>query len=362
MTKLAKWAPTPHLHSRSSTQQIMNEFTAVLILVSLCATGVYSYEWGNRYGIKVALMIIGAILVAILTEYLFISFTKKELNHREKMIGVVKSYPAITAILFALCLPIGTPVFVIVVGVILSILVGKLLFGGVGYNPFNPALVGRAIVTISWGSMLTTTLEVTDSMSSATPLVNLAANHYVGTYETLVAPYGGFLGLLVGNYPSAVGESISIVIILAGLYLIARQIIDWRIPVFYLLTVFIMTFIAGNMNGMSGFWYPTFHLLSGGLLFGAIFMATDLVTSPVARKGKIVFGVCLGILTVFIRLLGNYPEGVFFSILFMNLFKPIIDRSFMGRMSLPMSWREKLGWFMLLLIVIGSGVLVGYGI
>lgn len=120
-----------------------------------------------------------------------------------------------------------------------------------------------------------------------------------------------------------------------------------------------MTWIVGAMNGVAGIWYPLFHLLSGGILFGATFMATDLVTSPVSRKGKVFFGMALGILTVIIRLLGNYPEGVFFSILIMNLFKPVIDRGFMGRMNLPLKRGEICFWLVSFLIVIGIAVLIG---
>ncbi len=359
MAKLSKWAPTPHLHSRSSTQQIMNEFTGVIIAVSLFAVAVFFYEWGPDYAFKASAMLWVSIFAAIATELLYFYVSKKMRNGYELLKAVMTSYPIITALLFALCLPVGTPLAVVAMGAMASVFLGKIVFGGVGYNPFNPALVGRALVTVSWGGLLTTSLHVTDTAAMATPLVNLSQHAYIGTYEELVTPYGGMLGLLVGNYPSAIGESVSIAIILAGIYLIVRNIIDWRIPVFYVGTVFVMTWIIGAMNGVTSLWYPLFHVLAGGLLFGAIFMATDLVTSPVARKGKVLFAICLGILTVVIRLLGNYPEGVFFSILFMNLFKPIIDRSFMGRMSLPLTRHEKILWLVVALVVLGCSVLVG---
>ncbi|HAX74170.1 MAG TPA: electron transporter RnfD [Firmicutes bacterium] len=359
MAKIAKWSPTPHLHSRSSTQQMMNEFTAVLIAVSLFALIVYGYQWGMEYAIKGALIIVTAIVAAILTETVYFTLQKKFSNVYEWLAIIAKSYPIITSLLLALCLPIGTPLPVVAVGSGVAIFLGKLVFGGVGYNPFNPALIGRAFVTITWGGLLTTTLVTTDAVSSVTPLVNLSQQGHIGTYETVVGPYGNMWTLLVGNYPSAIGESVSIAIILAAIYLIAKKIIDWRIPVFYLGTVFIMTWIIGAMNGISGIWYPVFHLLTGGILFGAVFMATDLVTSPVARKGKIVFALGLALLTVIIRLLGNYPEGVFFSILFMNLFKPVIDRCFMGRMSLPLKTSEKVFWFSGGIIVVLVAVLIG---
>ena len=359
MAKIAKWSPTPHLHSRSSTQQIMYEFSAVLGVISLIAISVYGYTFGGAYALKAIWMLLVSIISAILTETIFFACGRRFKDVYEWLTLIVKSYSLITAILLALCLPIGTPLMVVAIGSCVSVWLGKLVFGGVGYNPFNPALVGRALVTISFGGLLTTTLTQVDAVTSVTPLVHLAQNQYIGTYEQLTAPYGGLVGLLMGTYGGAIGESISFAIIIAMIYLVVRRIIDWRIPAFYLGTVFFMTWIVGAMNGVAGMWYPLFHLLSGGLLFGAAFMATDLVTSPVSRKGKVFFGMALGILTVIIRLLGNYPEGVFFSILIMNLFKPVIDRGFMGRMNLPLKRGEICFWLVSFLIVIGIAVLIG---
>lgn len=360
MIKIAKWSPTPHFHSRSSTQQIMMEFNGVIIVIALISILTYGYTFGMDYGIKAALMIFVSIIAAILMETIFFACGHRYKNGYEWLSLIVKSYPMITAILFALCLPVGTPLIVVAFGSMVSVWLGKLVFGGVGYNPFNPALVGRAIVTIAFGGMLTTTLTTIDSMTSVTPLVNLAQHQYIGTYEQLVLPYGGMKGLFMGTYGGAIGESVSWAILLSGVYLVIRYIIDWRIPVFYLGTVFVMTWIIGIMNGVSGIWYPLFHLLSGGVLFGSVFMATDLVTSPVARKGKVLFGVCLGILTVVIRMLGNYPEGVFFSILVMNLFKPVIDRGFMGRMSLHLKKSEICFWSGCVLVAIFVAGLIGW--
>ncbi len=360
MVKIAKWSPTPHFHSRSSTQQIMTEFNLVLVVIAVVSVLTYGYTFGLTYGLRAVLMIIVACLSAILIETIYFAFGHRFKNIYEWLELIVKSYPLITAILFVLCLPIGTPLMVVSLGAMLSVWLGKLVFGGVGYNPFNPALVGRAIVTISFGGLLTTSLSAVDSLTSVTPLVNLAQHQYIGTYDQLVAPYGGMLGLFIGSYGGAIGEGISWAILLSGFYLIIRRIIDWRIPTFYLGTVFVMTWIVGIINGISGIWYPVFHLLSGGVLFGAVFMATDLVTSPVARKGKVLYGICLGLLTVLIRLLGNYPEGVFFSILFMNLFKPVIDRGFMGRMSLPLKKGEIILWFGCGVMVVLVALLIGW--
>lgn len=362
MAKIAKWSPTPHIHSRSSTQQIMTEFCNVISVIALIAVIVYHHTFGETYALKVLLMLIVSVITAILTEVLFLLCQQRFKNRYELMILVVKSYPLITAILLALCLPVGTPLIIVALGSFTSIWLGKLVFGGVGYNPFNPALVGRSFVTIAFGGFLTTTLSPVDGITSVTPLVHLAQHQYIGTYEELTAPYGGLMGLFLGTYGGAVGESISFAIIIAMFYLIVRHIIDWRIPIFYLGTVFLMTWIIGAMNGIVSIWYPMFHLLSGGILFGAAFMATDLVTSPVSRKGKVCFGIALGIFTVMIRMLGNYPEGVFFSILLMNVFKPVIDRGFMGRMNVALKKGEILFWIGTVIMIIGIAFLIGKSI
>ncbi len=360
MTKVSKWSPTPHLHSRSSTQQIMYEFTTVLLFVTIYSIGLLFHLEGSHAVIRAIKMLFVSVVSAILTETIFFYVRRQFHDAYEWLNCIVKSYPFITAILFVLCLPIGTPLVIVAFGSAVSVFLGKLIFGGLGMNPFNPALVGRAIVTVSWGSLLTTTLQTgVDAISSSTPLVNLASYQAIGTYEQLVEPYGGLIGMLIGSYGGAIGETGSLAIILGGIYLIVREVIDWRTPFFYLGTVFIMTWIIGIVNGISGIWYPTFQLLAGGVLFGAMFMATDLVTSPVSRRGKVLFAIGLGFLTVVIRLLGNYPEGVFFSILFMNLLKPPIDRHFMGRMSLPMKRSEVIFWFMMLVLIIGGAFIIG---
>ena len=183
MVKIAKWSPTPHFHSRSSTQQIMTEFNLVLIVIAFVSILTYGYTFGLSYGLRAVLMIIVACLSAVLIETVYFVCSHRFKNAYEWLALIVKSYPLITAILFALCLPIGTPLMVVSLGAMVSVWLGKLVFGGVGYNPFNPALVGRAIVTISFGDLLTTSLSAVDSLTSVTPLVNLAQHQYIGTYE-----------------------------------------------------------------------------------------------------------------------------------------------------------------------------------
>lgn len=193
-------------------------------------------------------------------------------------------------------------------GSVVAIGIGKQVYGGLGSNPFNPALVGRAFLIITFPVHMTTWISPVDGVTTATPL-NLLKMQGVKT---------GYMQLLIGNVGGSLGETSALLLLIGGLYLLYKGIIDWRIPVFYLGTVAALALVLGSD--------PIFHLLAGGLMLGAFFMATDMVTTPVTRLGKIIFGVGAGILVVLIRLYGGYPEGVLFSILLMNTFTPIIDR------------------------------------
>ncbi|MGL6248725.1 MAG: RnfABCDGE type electron transport complex subunit D, partial [Culicoidibacterales bacterium] len=229
-----------------------------------------------------------------------------------------------------LLVPIGTPIWLVVLGTTVAIVAGKFVYGGLGKNLFNPALVGRIFVTVAFGGLLTTTLAgMSDSVSMATPLTHLASLQNIGTESQIIGQYG-MTNLWLGLYPTALGEGCSLAIVLMGIYLTIRKTIDWRIPVVMIGTVFLMTYMIGIENNM-GIWYPMYHVLTGGLLFGAVFMATDLVSTPVSRSGRIIFAAGVGVLTVTLRVVGGMPEGVAWAILAMNAFTPIIDQMTIGR-------------------------------
>lgn len=227
---------------------------------------------------------------------------------RNKPVTVNDGSAVITGLLLALTLSPAMPLWMVVVGAVVAIGIGKQVYGGLGSNPFNPALVGRAFLVVTFPVHMTTWIDPIDGVTSATPLGLLKME---GTAT-------GYTELFIGNVGGSLGETSALLLILGGLYLLYRGIIDWRIPAFYLGTVAVMTAVLGQD--------PVFHLLAGGLLLGAFFMATDMVTTPVTRTGKIIFGIGAGILVVLIRLYGGYPEGVLFSILLMNTFTPIIDK------------------------------------
>ena len=205
-----------------------------------------------------------------------------------------------------------------------------MVFGGLGKNPLNPALFGSLFIIVFASSYIgkfggyMNSYEL-DALSTATPLSHFSALAHVGTYKDIIGPYGSLLTFFFGNIPGAIGETSSLLCIIAFIYLTVTKTIKWRLPVYYVLTVFIMTLVIGLTNNM-GLWYPLFNVLSGGLLFGAVFMTTDPVTSPVSNQGQILGGIILGILTVYIRYLTPYPEGVLISILIFNILTLIINR------------------------------------
>jgi electron transport complex protein RnfD len=238
---------------------------------------------------------------------------------------------ALTGLLLAMCLPPGfNPVFC-VLGGLFAIVIGKAVFGGLGCNIFNPAHIGRAILLASFPQQMTTfILPATlppDATSTATPLAVIRTTEKI--WQTggaaAAAKLPDLWSLFIGNVSGSLGETCAPALILGGLYLIYKKLIDWRIPVFYLATVAVLTGIYGAVMGYPSV-FPLYHLCAGGLMIGAFFMATDWVTSPITKKGKIIYAIGLGVLTSLIRLRGSYSEGVCYSILMMNMVTPMIDR------------------------------------
>ena len=228
----------------------------------------------------------------------------------------------VTGLIFPLTLPAGVPLWVVAVGVGIGVFFGKEVFGGTGRNIFNPALVGRLFITIAFPGIMSGqwTAPFTDAITSATPLVIYKST---GT----IAPY---FDLLVGQVAGSMGELFRIGIIAGGLFVIAVRVSSWRIPLFYLGTVAAVSAI-GHLFLPATIAPPLFQLLTGGLLFGAFFMATDPVTSAATKAGKVIFGIGCGVVTVIIRSFTGFTEGVMFSIVFMNAFAPLIDTMVINR-------------------------------
>lgn len=320
----------PHIKSEDNTNKIMLRFLISLMpivcfIIFKNVFIVYTYTSAKFIDtLHPIFMIIVSIITSVLSEYLYTRFIMKE---KIKFKDLNKSFSIIPGLLLALILPVNTPLWLVIFGSFSGIILGKMIFGGFGCNVFNPALIGYLLISASYSTKLGSYLNLyeLDAIAGSTPLTNLASLNYLGTYETIVGNYGTLLNFFTGSIPGAIGEVSKLLIIVAFIYLTCTKTIKWRIPTTYVVTVFIMTFLIGTTYSL-GIWYPLFHILSGGLLFGAVFMSTDPVTSPITKTGQIFYGISLGILTVVLRFLTPYPEGVMTSILFMNMLVPLFDK------------------------------------
>ncbi len=309
--KLSK-ITSPHMRDRSTIGQIMRDVLIALIPATIVA--VLAFGWYMLVLVLVGL--IGGGLIDI--------FVMKVL--RKKKDYVFEGSGMITGLLLALNVPASFPMFLFIVGLIFALFVGKHVYGGLGHNPFNPALIGRVFLLISFPLQMTTwvkpawfhfTKAAYDLQTTATPLALLKEHGIIQAHERFNA--------FIGNVPGSAGEISAVALIIGGTYLLLRRVITWHIPVSYVGTVAAISTIFWFVNpGKYG--DPIFHVVSGGLLLGAIFMATDMVTSPETPKGMLVFGIGCGVLTMLIRYFGGYPEGVSFSILIMNSLVPLIER------------------------------------
>jgi len=298
---------SPHLHSQDSVTKIM--WTVVAALVPTSAMGLV------YFGLPALWMMLVCVGASLATEAVINLMKGENFTVRD-------GSAAITGLLLALTLPPSFSLSGGILGAIFAIAIGKQVFGGLGYNIFNPALLGRAFLQASFPvSMTTWTYPQTaryagiDAISAATPLGQFKFEKI--TTDTWL--------LITGNIGGCIGETCSVAIIIGGVFLLIKKYADWRIPASYLGSVFIVGGIFWLVDA-SRFPSPVFHLFSGGLMLGAFFMATDLVTSPITPKGSWIFGMGAGLLLMLIRLYGGFPEGVMYSILLMNGFTPLINR------------------------------------
>ena len=294
---------SPHLHKKESVSRIM--WMVVFSLIPAGIAGVYIFGLGALQAI-----ILG-VAAAVVTEIVLQLATKKKIT-------VFDGSAVLTGLLLAYNLPPNVPFWLPIIGSVFSIAIGKQIFGGLGQNIFNPALVGRVFLMASWPKYMTTFSKPLnyDAITSATPLAILNEG---GVLENI-----SYLDLFLGNRGGCIGEVCILALIIGAVFLLIRGYISWHIPVSYIATTGLFVYLFGAKVFFTGDWL--FHLLSGGLILGAFFMATDYVTSPLTAKGQIVFGIGCGLLTAVIRLWGGYPEGVSYAILIMNAATPIIDR------------------------------------
>ena len=308
----------PHMRTEESTAKIMWTVNAALLPATLMA--VY------YFGIPAVLVIAVSILTAVLTEAAILKMLGKE-------VVVADGSAFLTGLLIALNLPANIPLYIPAVGSFAAIAITKQLFGGLGFNIFNPALIGRALVLISFPKAMTTftqpvaSIMSMDAKTMATPLAVLKED---GVARLLELYPNIYRDLLMGNRAGSLGETATIALLLGAAFLMIKRYITWHIPIPFILTVGIFTWIFGGKEGLlTG--DAMFHMMAGGLIIGAFYMATDYVTGPSIRSAQIVFGVSCGILTGLIRIKGGYPEGVMFAILLMNCFAPILDRRMRSR-------------------------------
>lgn len=296
---------SPHIRDPITTRRIMLDVVIALTPAALC--GIY------YFGLKAALLIAVCIVSCVLFEYIVVKIRKKPTS-----IGDCSAI--VTGLLLALSLPPGLPVWMAVLGCFIAIVVIKQLFGGIGYNFINPALGARVFLTVSFAQAMTTWIEPgPDAISSVTPLLIMKQGA-----QAAGAELPGMWDLILGNIGGCIGETSVVALFIGGIWLLARTVITWHIPVIYMGTVAFLTWMLGGEGLFTGNFL--LHLVTGGLMLGAIFMATDYTTTPMTKKGCMLFAVGCGLVTSVIRLYGALPEGVSFAILFMNLFVPLIDR------------------------------------
>lgn len=314
MSNLLTISPSPHIHEGSSVKKIMYSVIIALIPALLWSFFVF--------GLPAVLVTMISVAACVIFEWLIQKY-------------IIKGKPTIsdgsavlTGILLSMNLPATLPAWIVIIGALIAIGVAKMSFGGLGQNPFNPALVGRVFLLISFPVQMTTwpvNLRATDAISGATPLSIIKEGIKTGTpVSEIMKTLPDYGDLIFGNIGGSLGEISALLLFIGFAFMLIRKVISWHIPVSLILTVFIFTGILWLANPESNI-DPLYHILTGGIMLGAIFMATDMVTSPMSRLGQIIFGIGIGIITVCIRVWGAYPEGISFAILIMNAFTPLIN-------------------------------------
>ena len=321
MNKLLQVSGSPHVHGNETVKKIM--WSVVIALLPALAVSVY------YFGLPVLMLTLVSIATCVLVEFLIQRFMLKG------NLSITDGSAVITGLLLAFNVPANLPVWILMIGAFVAIAIAKMPFGGLGKNPFNPALVGRVFLLISFPVQMTTWPKPTpvwsfdaDVITGPTPLGILKEGVKGGmAVQDVMAEMPTYAQMLFGQMGGSFGEVSAIALLIGAVFLLIRKVITWEIPVSFLLTAFLFSGIFYVVDPTT-YVNPCFHLVTGGLMLGACFMATDMVTSPTSRWGMIVFGVGCGLLTIIIRLFGAYPEGVSFAILIMNAFVPLINKGF----------------------------------
>ena len=311
MNKKLNVSASPHVRSKDSTSSIMRDVVIAMIPAAVVGVANAFVNMGTSVGINAILIIAVCIAVSVLAEYVYEKGMKKPIT-----IGDYSA--AVTGLILALNMPPYIAPWIPALGCIFAIIIVKQLFGGLGQNFMNPALAGRCFLLISFAGPMTQFFA--DGVSGATPLAVLKNDGL----SAMLQQYS-MGSLFTGMTPGTIGETSAIALLIGAGYMLYKKVINWKIPVTYIATVAVFALIFGT-DGMFNFQYMLAQVLGGGLIFGAFFMATDYVTSPITPKGQIVFGIFLGLLTGIFRIFGGSAEGVSYAIIFCNLLVPLIER------------------------------------
>lgn len=303
---------SPHVRCNESISKIMWNVNAALV-----PAAIFSIFY---FGVSALINMTVGVVSAVVCEYLVQRFSGKK-------IAVFNGSACLTGLLIAMSLPPSLPPYMVAIGSFIAIVIAKQSMGGLGFNIFNPAHIGRAALMVSWPVAMTTWTQLTtsvDVVTSATPLNILKQQGYAQLIEIFGSNTELYKSMLLGTRNGSMGETSTILLLLGGIFLLYKGYINWQVPVFMIGTVGVLTWIFGPAGFFTG--DPLFHMMAGGLIIGAFFMATDMVTIPITIKGQIIFAVGAGAITVLIRLIGGYPEGVCYAILLMNAVTPLLDR------------------------------------
>lgn len=318
MSNLLNVSPSPHVYGKETTRKLM--LGVIIALVPALFASVFYFGYGAVIVTAVS------VLSCVAFEYLIQKFVLR------RQITINDFSAVVTGLLLAFNVPSNLPVFIIIIGAFVSIAIAKMTFGGLGNNPFNPALVGRVFMLISFPVQMTSwpvpkgfATGYIDAVTGATPLAIVKEGLKNGEpIQQLLAQIPTPAQMFLGNMGGSMGEIAAVALLLGGIYMLWKKIITWHVPVSVIGSILVFTSILWLVNPEKNM-DPVFHLLAGGVLLGAIFMATDYVTSPMNPRAMIIYGCGIGILTVIIRVWGAYPEGVSFAILIMNAFVPLMN-------------------------------------
>lgn len=316
MNKKLNVSASPHVRSKDSTSSIMRDVVIAMVPTTIVGIANAFMNFGSGVGINSILVILITMAAAIGAEYVYEMITKKPIT-------ICDWSAAVTGLILALNMPHTIAPWIPALGAVFAIVIVKMLYGGLGQNFMNPALAGRCFLLISFAGPMTGFIPADSALAAvtgATPLADMKANGVAAMLE-----HYPMMDMVTGMIPGTIGETSVIALLLGAAYLLYKKVIDWKIPVTYIATVALFSLIFAPA-GSDRLMYMLAMVFGGGLIFGAFFMATDYVTSPITPKGQIVFGICLGLLTGIFRIFGGSAEGVSYAIIFCNLLVPLIEK------------------------------------